>query len=151
RQHDRGKDGAEHLAGGWRLFAAVLHAASATSIRDRNQPVERPRGGARFDGAGGEGCPVQNIVDLAGHHGGGRGVQDGDVAQRRLFAGENLADGGGVGVLVAALEVGELGRSQAGIGRRYFEHRHLAIPEFGDVGGTRRGQLVEAVVTVHDP
>src|SRR5262245_45032366 len=90
---------------------------STTAVRDGDQLIERAPGGAGLDRTLGELGPFQNIGGLPGDDRRGRGIEDGDVPERRLLARENLADGRGVGVLVAALQVGELGRSQPGVRR----------------------------------
>ena len=100
---------------------------------------------------GGERHAVGEVRRLAADDQGGGRVEQHDVAERALLAGQHVADRLGVELGVAALEVGQLGGRQAGVGRRHLEHGDLAVLQLGDVGRARRGDLVEAVVAVHHP
>src|SRR5205085_3447338 len=117
----------------------------------RHELVEGTLGGAGLDGVGRECRAVEQVGGLVGDDEGGGGVEHCDIAQGRALAGQHVADGGGVLLFIPALEVGELGGGEPGIGGRHLEHLYLPVLQLGDVGGPGRGQLVEAVVAVHHP
>ena len=125
------------LRGGLRLSPALVTAISLSSA-SAAAPVSMARR-ARS-------TPSARLAALPATIRAAAAFRQHDVAKRRALAREDVANGGCIGLRVATLEIAEPRRRQPCIGRRHFEHGDRAVLELGDVGGTRRRQLVEPVV-----
>ena len=95
-------------------------------------------------------APCFRSDGLARDHQRRRAVQHDDVAEGVLLAAQHGSDGLGVVRGVAALELGQRGAFHADVLRRDLDLAHLAVLERGGPALGRGGELVHAVLAVHD-